>query len=319
MIAAMTEGDEIRARIEQAAQARRERQGLLARLESVADHVAQLDQRVADLRSRLADEEEDVDKLESFSFTRVWATLKGSRDGDVERERAERDAARYAVAEAEARRDLARRDAESLHEQLRQLGDVEAVYAQALEAKQVWVQAHDPATAEELAGIAKQRGELAAEDREAREAHAAGRAALDLLAHARQLLGSAGSWSTWDTFGGGGLITDMIKYDKLDRVTDVLRQADIALGRFSHELADLGVAGVAGVQVDGLTRTFDVLFDNLFSDLAVRSRIREAAGRVERAMEAVDQVLRRLASRGAEIGREVDALEEQRQRLLVGG
>lgn len=319
MITRMTDGEEIRAGIESAAQARREQQSLRERLEAATRGAEELDQRVAELRSRLADETEDVEKLESLSFARIWATLKGSRDGDVERETAEREAARYAVAEAEARREVARRDVASLNQQLGALGDVEAAYARALDAKQQWVLTHDAATAEQLADIAQQRGELAAEDREAREAHAAGLAARDLLAHAQQLLSSARSWSTWDTFGGGGLITDMVKYDKLDQVTEVLRQADIALGRFSHELADVGLARVDGVRVDGLTRTFDVFFDNIFSDLAVRERIQEATARVERAMAAVGQVLHRLAARGVEISRQIQELEDRRQRLLVGG
>ena len=318
MIAAMSEGDEIRTRIEQAAQALHEQQALRRRRTTAASQVEELDRRVAELRSRLADEEEDVDKLESFSLARVWAGVKGSRAGDLERESAERDAARYAVAEAEARRDTARRDVEGLDAQLQALGDVDAAFATALAAKEQWVQTHDTATADQLAGIARDKGRLAAEDREAREAHAAGRAARDLLTHAHQLLGSARSWSNWDTFGGGGMLTDMVKYDKLDQVAGVLRQADLALGRFSRELADVGQSPVQGVQIDGLTRTFDVFFDNLFSDLAVRSRIQEASARVESGLAAVGQVLDRLQQRGEQIQREQAELDERRQRLLAG-
>ena len=318
MIAPMTEGDEIRTRIEQAAQARHEKQALVRRRAAAVAQVEELDQRVAELRSRLVEEQEDVEKLESFSFARVWAGVKGSRAGDLERETAERDAARYAVAEAEARRETARRYVEALDAQLRALGDVDAAFATALAAKEQWVAAHDAATAAQLVDIAQDKGRLTAEDREAREAHAAGLAARDLLTHAHQLLGSARSWSTWDTFGGGGLLTDMMKYDRIDQVAQVLRQADIALGRFSRELADVGHGPVHGVQVDGLTRTFDVFFDNFFSDLAVRARIQEATVRVETGLAAVGQVLDGLQHRGEQIQRELAELDERRQRLLVG-
>jgi hypothetical protein len=315
----MDGGEEIRIRIEEAARARRERDGLQRRLDAATRHAEEAAARVRELRSRLDDEQEDVDRLESLSWTRIWASLKGSRAGDVERETAERDAARYAVAEAESRSELASRDVESLAAQLHALGDVDADYADALTAKQEWVSTHDPGAAAELLSIAEERGRLVAEDRETHEAHAAGLTAWDLLEHAQQLLGSARSWSTWDAFGGGGLVTDLVKYDKLDRVAHVLRQADVALGRFSRELDDVGLAAVEGVQVDGLTKAFDVFFDNIFSDLAVRSRIQDASRRVEQTILAVGEVLHRLAGRGEQIAARLRDLEEQRQRILVDG
>ena len=137
------------------------------------------------------------------------------------------------------------------------------------------------------------------------------------LVQAQRLLGSAESWSAWDTFGGGGLITDMVKYDRLDQVAEVLRRADLALHAFTRELADVHLAGVEGVQVDGLTRTFDVFFDNIFSDLAVRSRIQDAGRRVHRAVSDVDRTLVGLSERGRGIAAELAALARQREELLL--
>ena len=122
---------------------------------------------------------------------------------------------------------------ESLQSQLAALGDVEAAYTNALTAKEEWVRAHDPQVARRLEEIATERGQLAAEDHEALEAYNAGVTAHQHLADAVRLLESARSWSTWDTFGGGGMITDMVKYDKLDQVHDQLREADAALRAFS--------------------------------------------------------------------------------------
>ncbi len=314
----MADGEQIQSELERAVQARREHARLQQRLGAAEKQAQAIEQRVADLRTVLADEHEDVEKLESFSLTRIWATLKGSRDTDLDRESAERDAARYAVAEAEARLDVARRDVESLDAQLRGLGDVQADYAAALAAKERWLTDSGAPGAAELARIAEERGALLAEDTETREAHAAGLAARDLLRQAQQLLGSAASWSTWDTFGGGGLFTDMMKYDKLDRVTAQLRQADLALDRLSRELADVGMRAVGGVEIDGLTRTFDVFFDNIFSDLAVRRRIQDAAARVSGAVAAVEQVLHRLSTRGGEIATQLAGLEAERDALLAG-
>ncbi|MET9023898.1 hypothetical protein ABZV93_28380 [Actinopolymorpha sp. NPDC004070] len=99
---------------------------------------------------------------------------------------------------------------------------------------------------------------------------------------------------------------------------DVLHRADVALGRFSRELADVGFAGVGGVEVDGLTRTFDVFFDNIFSDMAVRSRIQDAGRKASAARQAVRQALLRLEKTSQEIADQLTQLEEKRVLLLAG-
>jgi hypothetical protein len=302
--------------LERAAQARREADGLRARLEAATRHADETTKRVLDARSRLQDEDADVVRLESMSWSRIAAALKGNRASDLERETAERDAARYAVAHAEERDEVARRDVQGIRAQLEQLGDVDRGFEVALAAKER--STTDPKLGRRLVEVAERKGVLLAEDQEAREAHAAGLVARQLLVDAHDLLGSARSWSTWDTFGGGGLLTDMMKYDKLDRVAQTLRQADHALGIFSRELADLQLGGVGGVQVDGLTRTFDVWFDNIFTDWAVRSRIQEAAARVGQALATVDATLGWLTERGRAYAVELAELDTRRQELLIG-
>ncbi len=314
----MTDVPEVNADLEQAAADRQEHSSLTRRLQAAAAHLESEERRLDDLRHKLLDETGDVEKLESFSPTKIWAVLKGSHAGDLERETAEREAARYELAVAEARRDVAQRDRDSVQARLNDLGDVEGRYARALTAKEEWVAANGGVTAAALAEIAERRGTLLAQDKEAREAFAAGAAARDLLTHAQELLGSAQSWSTWDTFGGGGLLSDMAKYDKIDQATEVLRRADLALTSFSQELADVGLPAMGSVRIDDMTRAFDIFFDNIFSDMAVRSRIQNAGRQVEDSLRAVHAVLSGLGSKGQEIAQELSQLDARREEMLSG-
>lgn len=312
----MSDGGHVQADLERALASRTERDRLRQQAVSAEATVQQAADRAAELRRRLADETEDVEALESFSWARTWSALKGSHADDLARETAERDAARYAVAEAEARLQAARADLEELRARIAALGDVDSDYDHALAAKEAWLRDDGTEAGRRLATIAERRGALAAEESETREAHDAGRTALDLLRQAQDLLDNARAWSTWDTFGGGGLITDMVKYDRIDKVEVLVHRADVALGRFARELADIGVTGIGGVQVSGLTRTFDVWFDNLFSDLAVRSRIKEAVDQVDGAAAAVTSLLNRLSARLRELASERDRLDAEREELL---
>jgi len=298
---------------------REERARLERRLDEARTRVQEAEAPVAERAGALEREQRDVERLESFSPTRIWAGLTGRRDTDLDRETAERDAARYALADVQARLATARWDADAYAEQVRGLRDVEGRYRSALAAKDAWLREQDPASGERLAALAEERGRLEAEDHELAEAHAAGVRARDRLLEADRLLGSAGGWSTWDTFGGGGLVTDMMKYGRIDEATAQLRLADEALRAFSRELADVRMAAVRGVDVGEMTRLFDVWFDNIFSDWAVRDRIRDATERTRRAVAAVDAALRDVSERGRDVQARVAEIAAERERLLLDG
>lgn len=314
----MTEGERVHADLERAVRDREERRSLDQRLRSAEEQVAACQQRVRERNAALTSETKDVERLESFSPTRIWASLRGSRDADMAKETAEREAARYAAAEAQAHLDAAQRDRDRFATQIEALGDVEARYAAALAAKDAWLRNTGSPQSAELAQIASERGRLAARQKETAEAYHAGVAAQQLLAQADRLLGSARGWSTMDTFFDGGMLTDMAKYDKIDQAAAVLHEADIALAAFSRELADIDVQGVGGVEVTSMNRTFDVFFDNIFSDMAVRSRITQAADRTRQALSAVTRLVPELAARQQQLGEQVADLDRRRERLLVG-
>ncbi len=90
-------------------------------------------------RETLATEETDVRKLESYSPTRIWAALRGSRDADLDREQAEKQAAEYAVARAEAWLRDANDEVERSEAELAALGDVAGRRERALAAKEEWL------------------------------------------------------------------------------------------------------------------------------------------------------------------------------------
>jgi hypothetical protein len=303
----------------EAARLRHEAAALHTRLAAATAHAEAATRRVQEARARLSTEERDVHLLGSVSWSRILSSLKGTHVTDLEREQAERDVARYALADAQARHDAARRDVEALQERLDALGDVEAAYASALAAKERWAATHDPVLTRLVTEISERRALLLAEDREAGEAHAAGTRARDHLLEARDRLGSASTWSAWDTFGGGGTFTDLMKYEQLDRVGDALRRADTELGAFTREMADLRLAGVDAVDLDGMTRAFDVFFDNIFSDLQVRSRIQDASRRVAQALTKFDLALQDLSTRRRQIVDELAGLAAQRDRALSSG
>ncbi len=303
---------------------------LAAAEQAVVEH-ARLTQRRVRLRALVEDGEREVASkrrvlrvqtgelqvLEGLSPTRIWHALRGTRASELERERAEQQAREYDVAAAEARLAAVRGELAEVERARSDLGDVRQRRALALGAKEAWIVATGAGPVAELAEVADALGAARAAATEVREALVAADHALAALSGAQSSLGSAGSWSTYDTFFGGGLLTDMVKYDRVDAAERQMRSADEALRRLSRELADVGLAGVGGVEVTEMTRLFDVWFDNIFSDWSVRNRISEAGDRISRAQGPVVQVRRVLVARATELDTEIGRLEGRRHALLA--
>jgi hypothetical protein len=289
--------------------------GLQAQLEVALANHSHAAQRCQSAQASLTAERADLDKLEGMSMARILAAVKGSRDADLDRERAEVQAADYTFAEAQERLRTADDEVSAIKAQLAELGDVAAQERAAVALREAAVLAAGGDAAERLSVLARTAGEAEARRQQLTEATDAARAAEARLREAAELLGKAGSWSAWDTFGGGGLITDAIKYDRLDRAGELMRAADAALVRLSRELADVGVAGAGGIEVTELTRMFDVWFDNIFSDWAVRNRISEASGRVDQLIGWIGEVLGLLDDKMRQTASELASAEQERAGL----
>ena len=252
--------------------------------------LAEAEQQLVQAAAVADTESDDVAKLESWSPTRVLASLRGSRDDDLRRERAEADRAAYDLARARDARDRLADEARDTTRRIDMMGDIDRRREKLRTAVlRLEAEAGGPG-AEQAARLAERVGVLVDGVRELEEAKAAADDARQVLAEAASLLDSAGAWSTYDTFFGGGLIADAVKHDKLDRAQRLMQHADRAMRRLSRELADLGQGPVGGLGItDGLA-FFDVWFDNIISDWMVRDRIAQAGSSISSARSTVDEV-----------------------------
>lgn len=309
--------EQIQADLEAAQEAVFEHARLTGRLRAARSALAAAESDRAEAAEALVGEAADVQKLEDFSPTLIWATMRGNRDERLTAERAEHRAAEYRLAAARAAVRSAEREHAVVTAALERLGDVEARRAAALAAKEEWVVATRADGADELTRLAAQVGPARGELTELREVSGAAQRAGEALSGALAHLDSASDWATYDTFGGG-FLTDMIKREKMDQAVVLMRNADEALRALSRELGDLGRDGVGGIDADGMLGTFDVWFDDIFSDWTVMNRIGEARDRVRAALGAVGRVHQEADQRAAGLEARLSDLGARRERLLTG-
>ncbi|MEU4361528.1 hypothetical protein [Promicromonospora sp. NPDC023987] len=312
------QAEQLQAELEAAQEATFEHARLSTRLGAAQTVFVGAQAGLAQATEVLAGEAADVQKLEDFSPTLIWATMRGNRDERLETERAEHRAAEYRVAAAQAAVRSAERERSAVRAALDGLGDVAERRAAALAAKEAWVVAAGADGAAELGRLATEVGAARVELAELREVVGAAEGASSALSGAGRHLDSAGNWATYDTFGGG-FLADMIKRQKMDQAVDLMRTADESLRVLSRELGDLGRDGVGGIEIGDLVGAFDVWLDDIFSDWTVMNRISEARDRVRAALAAVGQVHEGAAGRAAALEARLVELGARRERLLTGG
>jgi hypothetical protein len=310
--------DDLEKKLAEAAEAVREHDVHALRRSALAERMAAVQAEIDSLCTRVAEEEYDVERLEGLSLTRILAALRGSRDDDLAFERAQADAARYRLAEARAKLAALRAEDGDARSRLAALSSAPAIHAGLLQEKERRLAASPTPSGRRLLEIAEQRGVLDAELRELAEATRAATAADEALAAVRASLSSAKSWSTYDTFFGGGAISSAVKHSRLDDAAAAAASADRCLAVLRTELADVNEVRLPAMTVDGGTRFVDTWFDNIFTDMRVRDQIRDSLAGVERCAGAVHRIRRELEQRTHTARERRAALEAERRRIVLG-
>ncbi|HEY2507810.1 MAG TPA: hypothetical protein VGI58_14940 [Streptosporangiaceae bacterium] len=270
-------------------------------------------------RQNYAGETKDVERLEHLSLTRVLAALHGAREDDLAREKAQAEAARYRVAEAQQRLDAAGADLARLRQRLAQLAGAPEAYADALAAKERYLTQTADQRGARLLALAAERGRRSAELDELRRASNDASAAVDALADVQQRLGTAANWSTFDTYLDHGMVANAIKHDRIDQAAQAARAADQRLAALRSDLAELGgyEATAPRLEISQGFKFADIFFNNIFTDLAVGQQIRDAQDTVSRSEEQVRALQSRLSDQVSAVGQRLTGIVAEREQLLL--
>ena len=311
--------DDIEPRLEAAAQAVRELEVTRRRCDDLRARQHDLSAEAESRRAECHVEEHEVERLEHLSLARVLASLKGSREEAMERERAEAAAARYRAADAQARLDSVTRELESAGQRLAQLAQAPDQYAAILaEKERLLTESGDPRRAA-LLSLADERGRLTAEVSEMGSAVRDAEAAKRALQRVQDTLASARSWNTYDTYFGGGFLADIKEHDRLDQAAQEAHEADRRMAALRTELAELDHTTETSplIAISGATRFVDMWFGNIFTDLAIRDRISQGQQNVEHSLQVVKGVQQRLAARMTQAQARLTQIEADRRDLLT--
>jgi hypothetical protein len=311
--------DDIEQRLAAAAQAVRELEVTRRRCTDLQARQDQLGNELAALQAQYQIEQKDVDRLEHVSLARVLVALKGSRDEALAREHAEANAVRMRLADAQARLEAVRTERQAAQEQLDHLVSAPDDYTALLAEKERHLtETADPRRAA-LLSLADERGRLNAELGEMANAAQAADAARQALLQTEDKLGSASGWNAYDTFFGGGMIATAMEHSRLDEAAAAAAEADRRMAVLRTDLTELDQVEQTSplITLSSATRFVDMWFDNIFTDLAVRDRIKQAQQNVTQSLRLVSSVEERLKAQTAHVRSRLAEIEAQRRDLLT--
>lgn len=259
-------------------------------------------QKLKDFLLIMEKEKKDVDTLEKTSFSGILAKIAGNYD-----EKREKEYQEYLDAKLEYDRNL-----EAVNQLKSELArtseEVRNLESDYLDQKNHLFIAYPEgrAMAEKIETEKKAWYSLR---KELLEAKRAVESVLSLSESAKRSFESARGWSTYDTFFRGGLITDIVKYSKIDEANDAVSRISSSSNIMNKELRDVDIAFHENMDTIGQgERFFDIAFDNIFSDWNVRSKIQNNLSSLNQYISKLQSTLRVLDNKLSEVSRRLEKL-----------
>jgi len=275
------------------------------------------DNIIISLRAAFRKEQEDVAKLEGRSLANYFYQVIGKLDDKLDQERKEAYAAKVKLDAAE--RELAgiELDIKEIQEHITDALVAEARYKDALELKRRQLKDSGTQVADQILSMEERISALQAQKQEIKEAISAGYSARGTADRILSELEDADGWNTWDILGGGGIITHMAKHSHLDEAQDLVQELQCQLRRFKTELADIQISANMQVNIDGFLRFADYFFDGIFADWAVGDKINQSLASVNSIQSQIDCMLGKLNEMEEQADRELAAMKQQMEALVL--
>lgn len=116
---------------------------------------------------------------------------------------------------------------------------------------------------------------------------------IPLVEDAERQFKSARNWSFLDVLGGG-MIVDMIKHYKLNKAGNTMEEVNYLLQQLSRELGSLSMPEDYRMQMGGFLSFADFLFDGVFVDAFMASKIMSSLNEVRKLKDRLIELKRRL-------------------------
>ena len=273
-----------------------------------------------ELERTVTKEQQDVMKMDGFSFSNIMRKWNGTIEDIRDKEIAEAAAAELKWNEVvKTVRDL-EIESEKIRVKLSdsRFQDLQGNWEKLMNEKEEWLKQNSPQDQALIEELYTRKTVVETMLQEIKEALDAGSKAKVLLSRAVSQLDSARGYSTWDTFLGGGMIVTAMKHSAIDESEDTIHKAQMALYTFRTEVKDVQALEVHSFIVERgeFIKMADYFFDDIFSEWTIHSRITKSQENLESTVKEVVKVMNSLAGKQHVLEAELADLELKKKQLI---
>lgn len=249
------------------------------------------EEELSQLEHSLTKEKRDVDNLKKLSLSNFLSTVKGNKEEKLQKEEQEYIMAKIKYDSCKSRVNLIKADIREVNERLNDITNYKSDYDNLLKQKIELINVYgDENTKNKIIDMEEKIDKYLKEIKEINESIYVGDNLMSEISQAKKLLSSAKNWSTLDLFGGD-FLTSMAKHSKIDDAQSHFARISSLTKSFNKELKDVNIEGVG---FSSTTKTFDIFFDNIFSDLSVDRHISDSYENVCNLERSVASILSNL-------------------------
>jgi hypothetical protein len=291
-----------------------QRDYLVRKRKAIAESLNAMSQEEIRLHSQVKKETNDYKKFEGLSIKRLLKLFSENYEEMMDKEYREMKIAEYKHAELLEGMQAYQDEIVHITELLKQYENLDQEYNTLLNAKRLWASDEGLKVVEQFESEIRH---LKNRQTEIEEAMHACKTLVMSLNSAKEGLSSAKGWGMFDIIGGG-LITSMVKHDHINRASAFIKDASDKAKLLNRELLDLKVyLEIEHFEIDAFSRTFDVFFDNIFSDLSIQEEINLAYDNICTNSEVADDLMRKLEKVHHDTLDEIEGVRRKRDAAIV--
>lgn len=289
------------------------------RLKKLNDRIYKEEQNVQKLLSKLNAESYDVEKLQKDTLSVTLLKVIGRYEGRLDKEMQEALAAKLNYDKAADTVIELKNESKEISSRITELENESSLYEEELKNREkVLMNNINDETAIKYKQLETERKLLAKQLLETKEAARAASKVKNSADEVINQLNSAEDWATYDVFTKGGIFSHMAKYEHIDNAQSEINRLAIQLKELRKELLDVNLFDNLEItNIDSVTRAFDFWFDNIFTDLNIRDKIRNDIEKLMKLCSQVDSIIEELQNVDLNINNKLDDIESRKKDLLI--
>lgn len=294
------------------------RENLISKVDNMKIVFKAQEEELEVLRTQLEKEHNDVKKLEGISLSSLFAKMAGNKEEKLQKEEQEYFMAKMKYDECFMSVNSFKDDISSLESRLELLGNCEKELNAILKVKREELKLNgNPNLVVKIDEKECEINSLTKEYIEIKEAIDACEECRGILNNALESLESAKGWGTYDIIAGD-MVSSMIKHNKIDKAKTYLNKLTYSIKKLGNELDDISLdLPVGDLNISNFDYTFDVFFDNIFSDFSVQNKIEDAVYKLKDGKEALNKLNLILNEKMGSVEKQVSNLKSKLDEIII--